>query len=144
MSLSTAAQLEINFARGTWGGRRVGAGRKARKKARVLHRSRNDVDERTPYHVTLRVRRGIASLRKWRVVREIEASFREACDRGKFRLVHYSIQHDHAHLIVEAENARELGRGMMAIASRFARAVNRGLRRKGKVLADRYRLTPLR
>jgi putative transposase len=89
-----------------------------------------------PYHVTLKVRRGIESLRTFRVVREIEASCRKACERTKFRLVHSSIQDDHAHLIVEASNADELGRGMMSIASRFARAVNRALKRTGPVLAD--------
>jgi REP element-mobilizing transposase RayT len=90
------------------------------------------------------VRRGIDSLRAVAVVREIEASFRKACERGSsFRLVHYSIQRDHAHLIVEAKNADALGRGMMSIASRFARAVNRALKRKGQVLADRYHLQVL-
>jgi REP element-mobilizing transposase RayT len=37
-----------------------------------------------------------------RLVREVEASFRRACERGRFRLVHYSIQTNHLHLIVEA------------------------------------------
>ena len=137
-------QLEIDFAKGTWGGRRRDSGRRPGPNPRVRHRSRKDVDARTPYHVTLRVRRGIGSLRTYRVVRAIEDSFREACERRKFRLVHYSIQEDHAHLIVEAENADELGRGMMSIAARFARAVNRALGRTGKVLADRYHLRALK
>jgi REP element-mobilizing transposase RayT len=104
----------------------------------VRHRSREDVAKRLPTLITLRVLRGIGSLRERRVVREIEASFRKACERGDFRLVHYSIQEDHAHLIVEADDKDALGRGMMAIASRFARAVNRALKRTGPVLAERY------
>ena len=141
--MSRSRQLEINFARGTWGGRRSGSGRPEGPNPRVQHRPRKDLDERTPYHVTLRVRREVGSIRTFRVVREIEASFRKACERGKFRLVHYSIQRDHAHLIVEAENADVLGRGMMSIASRLARAVNRALGRTGRVLADRYHLQVL-
>src|SRR5207249_9028026 len=37
-----------------------------------------------------------------------------------------------------------LGRGMMAIGSRLARAVNRVARRSGQVLADRYHVRLLR
>jgi len=47
-------------------------------------------------------RRRVATLRDPDVVREIEAAFRRGNERKQFRLVHYSIQDDHAHLIVEA------------------------------------------
>jgi REP element-mobilizing transposase RayT len=108
---------------------------------RVRHLSRKPFPESHPCHVTLRVRAGMPSLRQEHVVREIEASFRRGRERKDFRLVHYSLQADHAHLIVEASDRSALGRGMKALAGRFARAVNRALgRRTGKVLADRYHL----
>ena len=50
------------------------------------------------------------------------------------------MQGNHAHLIVEATDRDALGRGMKAIGSRLARAVNRVARRTGRVLADRYHL----
>jgi REP element-mobilizing transposase RayT len=78
-----------------------------------------------------------------KVVREVERSFARACERGAFRLVHYSLQGNHAHLIVEAENREALGRGMKAIGSRLARAVNRVCQRAGPVLADRYHVRVL-
>jgi hypothetical protein len=53
-------------------------------------------------------------------------------------LAHYSLQGNHAHLIVEAHDRVALGRGMMAIGARLARAVNRIAERHGQVLADRY------
>jgi putative transposase len=107
----------------------------------VLHRSRDDFPGTHPCHVTLRVRRGIPSLRKRTVIREIEATFRIANERKDFRLVHDSIQGDHAHLIVEAKDRNALGRGMKSLASRLAFAVNRALgRAAGKVLAGRYHL----
>jgi REP element-mobilizing transposase RayT len=133
-------QLAIDFPVGKWSGRKKGSGRKEGPNPSVRHRSRKGVDERLPCHVTLKVRRGIQSLRTIGVVREIEASFRKACSRGKFRLVHYSIQDDHVHLLVEAESRRALGCGMKSIAARLARAVNRTLDRTGPVLADRYHL----
>jgi REP element-mobilizing transposase RayT len=90
--------------------------------------------------VTLKVREDVPSLRSGKLVREIERGFAGACERGRFRVVHYSIQGDHAHLLVEASSAEALGRGMKSIAARFARAVNRVFRRSGRVLRDRYHL----
>jgi len=74
----------------------------------------------------------------------IERSLAPACERGSFRIVHYSIQNDHGHFIVEANGRDALGRGMKSLAARFARAVNRALQRRGPVLADRYHLPVLR
>jgi hypothetical protein len=73
-----------------------------------------------------------------RIVREIERSFTKGCARPGFRLVHYSLQGNHAHLIVEARNAELLGRGMMGIGARLARAVNRVAGRSGRVFDGRY------
>ena len=89
------------------------------------------------------MRPGLPSLRDPDVVRTIEAAFRRGCVRREIRLVHYSIQDDHAHLIVEANGIRALGQGMKSLASLFAFAVNRALGRTGKVLADRYHLRVL-
>ncbi len=93
-----------------------------------------------PAHVTLRLRRDLPSLRDTRVVRALERTFAAGCARPGFRLVHYSLQGNHAHLIVEARDRVALGRGMMAIGGRLARAVNRVAKRTGQVLADRYHL----
>jgi REP element-mobilizing transposase RayT len=94
--------------------------------------------------VTLRVCRGLPSLRTRRLVADLRRRFAPACERGRFRLVHYSIQADHLHLIVEATSARDLANGMKAIAARLARGVNRFVGRSGSVLADRYHLRILR
>ncbi len=67
-----------------------------------------------------------------------------ACERDDFRLVHYSLQGNHAHLIVEANDADALGRGMKAVGARLARAVNQIFDRSGPVLADRYHARVLR
>jgi hypothetical protein len=94
--------------------------------------------------VTLRLRSDAPSLRTVPIVREIERTFARGCERPGFRLVHYSLQGNHAHLIVEAQDQIAMGRGMMAIGARLARAVNRVARRTGPVLAERYhhRLLP--
>jgi hypothetical protein len=95
-------------------------------------------------HVTVRLRPGLPSLRTVKLVREIERSLPAACDRGDFRLVHYALLSNHAHLVIEAANASALARGMKAVGSRLARAVNRVFDRCGPVLAERFHLRVLR
>jgi len=99
---------------------------------------------RFPCHVTLRVRDGVPSLRTVHVVRAVERTFAASCERKGFRLVHYSLQGNHVHLIVEADDQGALGRGMKALGARLARAVNRVFQRSGAVLADRYHVRVLK
>jgi REP element-mobilizing transposase RayT len=127
-----------------WGGRREGAGRKPARRRRVPHGRRPSFLARHPCHVTVRIRPGMPSLRCRRLVRELERSFREARERGRFRLLHYSIQTNHLHLLVEANDARALSHGMRSVGARIARAVNRTFRRRGPVLDDRYHARALR
>ena len=58
--------------------------------------------------------------------------------------MHYSVQNDHAHLIVEASGKKALACGMKSIGARFARAINRALSRSGPVLDSRYHSVILR
>src|SRR5262249_33114212 len=119
-------QLELELReRAGWGGRRAGAGRTCGPSPRHAHRVRAPLAARFPCHVTLKVKKGLPSLRSVRLVRELERSFAEACERGRFRLVHYSIQNDHVHLIAEATSARDLACGMKAIGAPVARAADR-------------------
>ena len=92
----------------------------------------------------MKVRPDVPSLRTVKRVREVERSFAKGCDRGDFRLAHYSLQSNHVHLIVEAKDVDALGRGMKALGARLARAVNRVFGRKGPVLLDRYHHVVLR
>jgi REP element-mobilizing transposase RayT len=140
-----ARQLNLDLrAIPRWGGRRPGAGRKPVPLRRNPHQRRAALCARHPCHATLRVRADVPSLRTWRLVLELERSFRRACARERFRLVHYSIQTNHVHLIVEAASAADLASGMKSIGSRLARAVNRVFHRTGCVLEDRYHLHVLK
>ena len=109
-----------------------------------MHRSRQALATRHPCHVTLGARADVPSLRTVKLVRELERSLRGACDREDFRVVHYSIQSTHVHLVVEARDAAALGRGMKSVGARLARAVNRVFGRQGAVLEGRYHVRALR
>ena len=126
------------------GGPRQGAGRPRGPRPRVLHRARPAAPGRYPLHVTIRVRADVPSLRSARLVRELRRSLVEACERGTFRVVHYSLMDDHVHCIVEASGRRALACGMKSLGARLARAVNRVFERTGPVLDGRYHVVSLR
>jgi REP element-mobilizing transposase RayT len=86
----------------------------------------------------------LPSLRRRSFVRDLRESFAAACDRGDSRLVHFSVQRDHLHLLIEAADERALARAMKSIAARVARAVNRVFGRMGTVLLGRYHVRALR
>lgn len=136
-------QLELAFR--THGGARPGAGRPPRgAEAGVSHLRRPSVSPRHPVHVTLRVRQGIESLRGFTMFRAIRGSLAGARERFGFRLVHFSVQSNHLHLLAEVQDRRALARGMQGLTIRVAKAVNWRLGRHGKIFGDRYHARALR
>jgi putative transposase len=105
--------------------------------------ARPDHKARHPVHVTLRAARRVPSLRREIVFRALRRAF-ASCGSGRFRVVHFSVQTDHVHLIVEAGDADALARGASGLSIRLARAVNRVLERRGRVWGDRYHARALR
>jgi putative transposase len=135
-----ARQLELSLsAPPTWGGQRAGAGRKPTpgRRGAVPHRRRAPHDVRCPAHATLRVRTGMPSLRGARIFVAVRSALAAASD-VRFRVLHFSVQSDHLHLVVEADGPTGLSRGLQGLAIRAAKAINRLLGRRGSVWADRY------
>ncbi|NVB85184.1 MAG: hypothetical protein HOV81_42855 [Kofleriaceae bacterium] len=134
------------------GGKRPGAGRKPKgRRAGSPHKTRPILKARFPVLVTLRVHRDVSSLRKrlmYRALREatIAVAMRELHDHenGAFRIVHISVQRDHIHLIVEADNKRALSNGMQRFQISAAKHINAAIsvrrmeRRRGTVFPDRF------
>ena len=108
----------------------------------MAHTTRAKIEPRYPLQVTIRAAPGLPSLRSARVFGALRRAIaRASVDR--FRVIHFSIQQDHGHFIVEGDEARRARGGMHGLAIRLALAVNRVLGRKGKVVGDRYHVRPL-
>lgn len=123
----------------TWGGARPGAGRPPSAGRRAVpHRARLPHRAAHPVHVTLRS--AVRPLRSPHVFPSVRAALAAATRRApdRFRILQFSVQLDHIHLLVEAGDARALSSGVRGIAIRVARAVNRLLRRSGRFWADRW------
>ncbi len=133
--IKMATQLELP----TWGGKRAGAGRKRKSLLRrVSHQRRPEHAARFPLHVVLRARQEAPGLRREQVFRAVRAALVAGAARAGFRLVHFSVQGNHLHLVVEAVDKLSLSRGMQGLAVRIARAVNGAADRRGRVFADHY------
>jgi hypothetical protein len=91
----------------------------------------------------MRVVRGLPSLRRRDLAQAIGASIRRGNMRRGFRIVHFSIQWNHLHFIVEGAGRRTLANGLRGLAVRIAHAINGMLGRRGQVMASRYHARPL-
>ncbi len=85
----------------------------------------------------MRCVRNVPSLRSQRITNMITKIIRASVARG-IRLLEYTIQHDHLHLMAEAEHKTKLARGMQYLFSRIALTLNRMVKRKGSVFRDRH------
>jgi putative transposase len=104
----------------------------------VPHLTRQAFSRATPVHITLRVQPGIGHLRSQRSARALLNAFHKARVRFGVRIIHYSIQGNHLHLVVEADSAESLSRAMQALCIRLAKRLNALASRRGAVFADRY------
>src|SRR5262245_8367110 len=139
-----AATSQREFVFRSWGGRRAGAGRPpVAARPRVPHRARGPHTSHTPVHVTMRTVAALPSLRNEAAFDAVRRTLAASSHDG-FRLILFSVQADHLHLLVEADGAERLVRGCQGLAVRVAKAVNRVLGRHGRVWGDRYHARALR
>jgi REP element-mobilizing transposase RayT len=130
-------QLELDFRR--HGGKRKGAGRKPKNaEAGIPHRQRSAKKRSEPLHVTVRLADGLPSLRRGDALKLVLAALSASSDRHGMRIIHYSVQGNHLHLLVEADDRACVARGMNALLSPLARALNKLWGRSGKVFPERY------
>lgn len=135
MPLSMGKQQALNLFRGKRGGRRPGSGRKRIRSRGVAHRKREACSHRTPLHVNFKYRLRIRNKEFIRLLKKAVLNSR----RKGLRIVHYSVQSNHCHFIVEAEDNEKLSSGMRSLTVTLAMGIN-----QGKVQLERYHLHVLR
>jgi putative transposase len=134
------SQLELAFR--SHGGARKRAGRKRRLEHDAPHRSRPAITGRDPLHVTCRTAPDVGRLRTHDSREAIRIALAKiAGTRHDFRVAQVSIQHNHLHMIVEADTQVALDSGMRALTISLARQINLAQHRTGKVFSYRYHTT---
>ncbi|MEM9728667.1 MAG: transposase [Myxococcota bacterium] len=97
-----------------------------------------------PVHVTMRMDRRLR-LRSGRLYGAIVRAIGAAQGRFGMRVLHWSVQHGHVHMVVEASHRRSLSRGMQGLSIRVSKGINRAMgRARGRVFVDRYHAVQLR
>ena len=120
----------------------LGRGRPKKRKAdAVTHQARPWLAEQTALHVTLKLRASVPNLRDRKRFAAVRAAFVKFCNvpGSGFRLVHFSVQTNHIHLIAEADSKLALSKGMQRVAHSISRRVNALAERWiGRIFKERY------
>src|SRR4051794_8931477 len=122
LSSRKSKQLALPFARAK---RR----RSKTTRTRMPHIARGLHLRREPAHVTLRRRDLLPSLREPSLFLALRSAVARTA-RTWFRVVEFSFQSNHVHLIVEASDTSSLSKGMIGLCVRLARTFNRVLGRR--------------
>src|ERR1044071_19044 len=118
------------------GGKRRGAGRKPRgSRAGECHDARPEFKSYHPLHVAIRVVPAVGSLRRRTMYKALREASITAARREWFRIVHISLQRNHVHMLVEAEDKAALARGMQGFQISAAKHVNELARDRRRLVA---------
>jgi hypothetical protein len=94
-------------------------------------------------HLTWRVREHVWNLRSRRSWKVVRAALEALRGGTAMRVVHYAVQGNHLHLVVEAKDAETLYSGARSLGIRLARGLNAMMGGAGSIFVDRYHLRPL-
>lgn len=125
--------MELKTSR--WGGRRKDAGRKRLHSKGVAHRKREKVTRHIPTHVNMKYKTFIRNKAFLRILKTAILNSR----RKGLRILHYSVQSNHVHFIVCADNKSQMESGMRSLTVTLVRGIDRG-----KVQIQRYHQHVLR
>jgi len=113
------------------------AGRKAIHDAGIRHTSRPFLKRPASLHLTIKVQRNKDEIKNKSVLKLLKHAILRARFQG-LKVLHYSLEYDHVHLLIEADNNHILGKGMQAFGVTMAKGINRLKRLKGAVYKHRY------
>lgn len=131
----TKKQMVLNLFRGGRGGRRPGSGRKRIHSKGVSHKKREAVNQKTPLHINFRYKTHIRNKDSLRLLKRAIINARA---KG-LRVIHFSMQSNHIHIIVESSENKTLTKGMRSLTVTFAKGLKRG-----KVQTERFHLHVLK
>lgn len=120
-----------------------GAGRPAIHDRGIRHTARGDIKRSTPLHLTIKINKEKSGLRNKSILKVLHTSIKKARLIG-LRIAHYTLEYDHVHLLVEADNTKVLGKGMQSFGISFSKGINKIKESKGQVFKTRYHFRKLK
>jgi REP element-mobilizing transposase RayT len=83
------------------------------------------------------VQRNKAAIKNKRILKLLKHAISNARRQG-LKVIHFALEYDHIHLLIEAENNYILGKGMQSLGVTMAKGINRLKALKGSVYKHRY------
>lgn len=114
-----------------------GAGRPRIHDPGISHRKRPCLKKPSSLHLTIKVKRIKAEMKNRTVLILLKRAILNARKQG-LRIIHFSLEYDHVHLLVEAADNLVLGKGMQAFGVTLSKAINRLKKLNGEVYKHRY------
>lgn len=103
----------------------------------IRHISRERLKGPTALHLTIKVKENKADIKNKRILKALHHAIKRARLK-KLRVIHYTLEYNHIHLLVEASDNGILHKGMQALGISLSKAVNKISQLKGGVYKHRY------
>ena len=113
------------------------AGRPAIHDKGIRHTTRPLIKKPTPLHLTIKVRENKADIQNKIVLKSLHRAIMRGRLKG-LKIIHYTLEYNHVHILVEAKNNRVLHQGMQSFGITLSKAINRFKKAKGTVYKHRY------
>lgn len=119
-----------------------GAGRPAIHDKSIRHVERERIEKLTSLHLTIKVRENKAGIKNKSVLKILHQAIKRARLKN-LKVIHYTLEYNHIHLLVEAYGHKNLHQGMQSFGISLAKQINRLKSLKGAVYKHRYHLRKL-
>lgn len=119
-----------------------GVGRPAKIDKGIRHTAREKISKPTALHLTIKVRENKADIKTKKILKALHQAIKRARFK-KLKIIHYTLEYNHLHLVVEAHNNLILQKGMQALGVSLSKAINRIKQLKGAVYKHRYHFRKL-
>ena len=113
------------------------AGRKGRVDPSLRHRKRAEIKRPSSMHLTIKVEKKKAGIKNKVILKVLKRAILKGRSSG-LRIIHFTLEYDHVHLLVESDCKVKLGRGMMRLGVTLAKGINKYKSEKGRVYKQRY------
>ncbi len=133
-------QLNLNLYQGKHGGRRPNSGKKRIHSSGVAHKKREVIKQQHPLHINFKYK---TQIRYQQFLEIFKRAVGNAQKHG-MKFIHYSIQSNHIHIIVEVKSNSELSMAMRSLTATIVKLVQGQKRIKGSLQLERYHLHVLR
>lgn len=113
------------------------AGRPPKTDPGIRHTRRPLLKKPSSLHLTIKIEKQKSHLKNKTILAILKRAILNA-RKQQLRVIHFTLEHDHVHLLIEAENNRVLGKGMQAFGVTLSKAINRLKKLTGQVYKHRY------